>query len=275
MIKRIANLKDGSKMFVNARDTHVSAKLFKHGIYEPLVGATIRKFLKPGMTFLDVGAHIGYFTLMGARCVGPTGSVISFEPEWENFALLVENIESHELKNVYPFRMALSGLVTCFEDLYLNPKNLGDHRMWGDETREKQKVFSITLDQLLKGEDNPQDKLTWDRDNFLNFDVCKMDVQGYENDVLIGMNCALTKIKKVILILEFWPIGLNGAGSDKSNFLRLLYGTGSVYLINNEPEKRYEPITQENLLKLGDTLTGTHNRQLLISKGYEEKEITG
>ena len=97
-------------MFVDASDTHVSRKLTKYKKYEPIVLGVMETFLKPGMTFIDLGAHVGYFTLQGAFLVGLTGFVYAAEPDPSNFSLLQDNIELNKLKmgNVKALNIAIS-----------------------------------------------------------------------------------------------------------------------------------------------------------------------
>ena len=66
---------------------------FAYGTWEPEVSLAAASAVKQGMTVIDVGAHIGYHTLLFAKCVGPSGHVFSFEPLPENFALLRKNVE--------------------------------------------------------------------------------------------------------------------------------------------------------------------------------------
>jgi FkbM family methyltransferase len=67
-------------------------KAFVFGTYEPDVVTVIQRHLRPGMVAVDCGAHIGYHTLLMAKCVGKTGKVYAFEPLPENFSVLCENI---------------------------------------------------------------------------------------------------------------------------------------------------------------------------------------
>jgi len=67
-------------------------KAYVFGTYEPDVVAAIHQTLRPGMVAVDCGAHIGYHTLLMAKCVGKEGKVYAFEPLPENFSVLCENI---------------------------------------------------------------------------------------------------------------------------------------------------------------------------------------
>lgn len=77
-------------MFLEATDC---LGLLTHEIHEPLMTEIIKRETKEGDVVLDIGAHIGYYTLMFARLVGKEGKVFAFEPDPDNFTLLKKNIE--------------------------------------------------------------------------------------------------------------------------------------------------------------------------------------
>lgn len=85
-----------------------SEKFLWTGMHEPEVQEAIVDLLAPGMTFWDVGAHIGYFTLLASRVVGPSGTVHAFEPMPETFSRLRESIAANDAHNVVAHEMALS-----------------------------------------------------------------------------------------------------------------------------------------------------------------------
>lgn len=70
------------------------------GIHEPRVEQWIKSNLEDGMIFFDIGANIGYYTLLGARCVGRSGRVVALEPNPTVAAILRRNTEINSLKNV-------------------------------------------------------------------------------------------------------------------------------------------------------------------------------
>ena len=82
-------------------------RLIYIGAYERELHRIVRSWLKPGMTFLDVGANIGFFTLLAARCVGPTGRVIAVEPSPWVGDRLEETVRRNRLANVTVARLAL------------------------------------------------------------------------------------------------------------------------------------------------------------------------
>ncbi len=75
------------------------ALIYYQGYSEPETARFMLRFLRPGMVFFDVGAHIGEYTLLASRRVGPSGEVHAFEPQPSTFALLGNNVEVNDLRN--------------------------------------------------------------------------------------------------------------------------------------------------------------------------------
>jgi FkbM family methyltransferase len=78
-----------------------AALTYYQGFSEPETADFILGFLKPGMVFLDVGAHVGEFVLLASRQVGPSGQVHAFEPQPDTFAVLQDNVALNDLHNVW------------------------------------------------------------------------------------------------------------------------------------------------------------------------------
>jgi predicted O-methyltransferase YrrM len=82
------------------RDDHViTPVLQRYGMWEPGETRYLLSTLTAGQTFVDVGAHVGYFSVLAARRVGPAGSVIAIEPELRNLELLRRNLERNDCTN--------------------------------------------------------------------------------------------------------------------------------------------------------------------------------
>ena len=86
----------------------INRSIFLYGTFEISETRLVQAFLRPGMTFLDVGAHIGYYTLIAARLVGDTGRVHSFEPGTAMRAHLEANVARNDLHNVEIHAQALA-----------------------------------------------------------------------------------------------------------------------------------------------------------------------
>jgi FkbM family methyltransferase len=163
--------------------------------------------IKEGMRVVDVGANIGYYTTLFSRLVGPSGSVIAFEPDPTNFSLLEKNCKTNGCRNVTLENLALSDR-DGEAKLHLSDVNRGDHRMSSsDDSLQTIVIKTVRLADYLKQDDR--------------FDLLKMDIQGHEFHALKGMG-DLLDAKKVTLVMEFWPEELKKAGSDPVELLEHL-----------------------------------------------------
>ena len=114
------------------RDRFVSRRIREDGIWEPFETSLVLASLSPGAVFVDVGANIGYFTVLAADRVGDSGAVFAFEPDPENFSLLQANLKLNGVRRqVEAVRAALSE-EEGEGGLYLSEDNLGDHQIYSD-----------------------------------------------------------------------------------------------------------------------------------------------
>ncbi|MEK6829347.1 MAG: FkbM family methyltransferase, partial [Nanoarchaeota archaeon] len=158
---------------------------------------------------LDVGAHIGYYTLLMSDLVGCNGKVFAFEPEPSNFNLLQKNVEINTCKNIVIEKKAVSDY-NKKSYLYLSKDNSGMHRL-NNSVYCKQciAVDVISLDDYFCS--SPLiDKIRF----------VKIDVEGSELDVLSGMKLILEKNHNIAILLEFIPDNLAEHGSNPIDLLR-------------------------------------------------------
>lgn len=196
----------GHKIYLDPKDKGVATHLLKYGSYEEEVAQIFYREIKQGMTVLDIGAHIGYFTLIAAKLVGEKGKVFAFEPEPTNLSFLLKNIEVNGYKNIIPVPKAVSD-ETGKTLLFLSPDNTGDHRIYSCyDDREFIEVETTALDEFFKGF---EDKI----------DFIKMDIQGAEMKALRGMTEVMRRNKSLKMVVEFWPFGLKRCGSSPEEFL--------------------------------------------------------
>ena len=176
--------------------------------YEQETTKLFQHILKPGMNVIDIGAHVGYFSLTAARLVGPSGKVYSFEPASENFELLVRNIELNGYGNIAAAKSAVSSHVGALT-LYLADLDSGRHSTYNHGLPEKGRatVDSTTVDSFLAIEGWPK------------IGLVKIDVEGAELDVLEGMNQLAKQSDDLRIIMEFNPELLKSAGTDPYRFL--------------------------------------------------------
>lgn len=191
--------------------------------YEFATQAVMRKFLKPGMTAIDIGAHTGFFTLLMADLVGVHGRVYSFEPHPQNYKLLKQNISHNSFSWVEAHNIALSNK-TGQAILSINPVNEGGHSLgdfsnnpdligW-DRQQLKVRVKTITLDAFVKGH------------NIDQIDFIKMDVEGAECLVIEGARDVLMGEKAPIILCEVGDKAQEQFGKKERDLRRLLYSIG-------------------------------------------------
>ena len=117
---------DGHKLFLDPLD---SLSLSIDGAYGKLETDLIKESVQQGDVVLDLGANIGYYTLIFARLVGPQGRVFAFEPDPENFRLLERNVKENHYTNVVAINKAVSNKTERLK-LYLSDDNKADHRIY-------------------------------------------------------------------------------------------------------------------------------------------------
>jgi FkbM family methyltransferase len=161
---------------------------FVYGTWEPEVIQAVTATVKEGMTVVDIGAHIGYYSLLFAKCVGPAGRVFSFEPVPENFALLRKNIQLNELNQVQTFPQAIfSGKKEISIAVPDESPNSGDGSVVHNHGARQYLVPAITLDSFCVP-------------SGVRPDILKMDVEGAEYDVLIGAQETISRCRPKLLI---------------------------------------------------------------------------
>jgi len=157
-------------MFLDPKDSlRLSLKL----IHEPLVTELIKREVKHGDTLLDIGAHIGYFTLILARLVGEGGRVFAFEPDPSKFAIFEKNVRANGYRNVILVQKAVSN--TTEKALLYSP--LGDLRIIykPEEASDFIEVEAIRLDDCFKASE-------------CRIDFAKIDLEGAEGAVIQGIS---------------------------------------------------------------------------------------
>ncbi len=220
--RRTANIL-GHHMALDDLDT---LNLSLEGIHEPLATEVLVALTSSGDVVLDVGANIGYFTLLFARQAGPTGRVFAYEPEPVNFKLLARNLELNCYKDrVVAYQKAASdepGLAA----LAVVERNRGMNRLWkGPSGSTSIEVEKVVLD------DNP---LLFERP----INLVKIDVEGWELHVLSGMKRLLKCNPQVAIFTEFTPSYLVEAGSIPVQLIELLAGQGRQLFILKDGSKK-------------------------------------
>ena len=175
--------------------------LLKGEGYEKGTTMVFTTLVKEGMNIVDIGANVGYYTLLAARRVGPHGKVYAFEPEPRNFRLLMENLRLNGYENVIAIQKAVSN-ESGTASLFLSPRCSGAHSLVStrDRSNETTTAETVTLDDFFETEGCP------------TIQVIKMDIEGWEMEALDGMHKVITRNSPLTMVMEFYPWGLLGRG---------------------------------------------------------------
>jgi FkbM family methyltransferase len=189
-------------------DQYISAEIAQGQIWEPLETEVVRRLLQPGALFLDVGANIGWYSVVAARL---GARVIALEPEPTNFRLLQANTAGLDVTAIR--RAASDSVESAF--LSLSPDNQGDHRTSHTviDGRRAIRIDVVSLDSLV-----PAGLAS----------VLKIDTQGSEVRVLRGSRELLGRSAgEVAAVIEYWPYGLDRCGSSAEDLVSEVEGLGA------------------------------------------------
>lgn len=174
----------GFSLLVDVCDTSVSPGLLSPGGYEPHLTAVFQRYCAKGMTVVDVGANVGYYTLLASRLVGPSGKVIAIEPNSENCRLLLSSVRESGASNVELFPIAArdtGGWAFFSSHLGSNGGILAPSSDF--VARRGAVVAAFPLDELLGGR---------------RIDLIKLDVEGAEALVVEGARCLIETCRPIV-----------------------------------------------------------------------------
>lgn len=224
---------DLGPFWLHADDQVITPWIRHYQTWEPDEATLARNFLKPGMTVVDIGANVGYWALLSARLVGPTGRVLAIEPEPANYALLCANVWQAGARNVEPIRAAAhrENGTTPFS---LSDVNTGDHRAFQRPTAHRVvHVRSVRLDDLLRAD--------------TAIDFVKLDIQGTEHVAVQGMEATIRRVRPT-LVVEFWPAGIAEFGDRPIDVLSYYRSLGLAIALPHKPEEHRRPINDRGFV---------------------------
>jgi FkbM family methyltransferase len=233
-------------------DQFITPHLQRWGVWEPAETAYLRWRLQPGMTFVDVGAHVGYFSVLASTHVGEHGAVIAFEPDPSNFRLLEENLRRNGCRNARALPWAV-GDSSGRRLLHRATHNTGDHRTYArGEPRPTVPVRQVALDRVP----------------FVRapLDVVKIDVQGSEAGVIGGMESLIRASPKMVMLVEFWPPGFTRYGSDADDLLAYYRSLAFAIEVQYPDAPFPRPLDRDELLYRCPTDDDCQSATLVLSR---------
>lgn len=232
------------RIIVNPKDDSVGKLIFFEN-YETRTLKFISKYIIPGDKVIDIGANIGYFTLLFSSYVGDEGEVHSFEPSTREFLHLCRNIEINHKENIFLNQFALSNINGYGVMNILNDARFGAYNS----------IRQITHRKVVLEESHYETVRTIKLDDYLSLlpslapSLIKIDVEGHEINVVEGMQTLLNGQAAPCLVIEICEGTHVG---DQIGSLEL------INLINRMGYTLYSPDEQGNLLpfEIGETLNG-------------------
>jgi FkbM family methyltransferase len=232
---------DGFTLRLDPKDEIITQAILRDGSWEKSETAVIRRLLQPGDTFVDVGANMGWYTLVASKAVGSTGRVISFEPAPSSYSLLQRNVKDNGCRNTTLEAKALSDKRGTLR-LHLGETNKGHNSIIkSSATRGFVDVEALTLDEYLGSVPGV-------------ISLVKIDTEGAEGFILDGMAETFKRNPGMALVMEYHPSLMRLAGFDPEKVLGKFYGRGyTVEAI--EPETgRTKQIKVDNIKPLTSAL---------------------
>ena len=224
--------------YSNVSQKFIGSHLEKGVAYEGELFALMLKKLKRGDTFLDIGAHVGFFSMIAAKLVGESGSVYSFEMNPENYSRLMTNAGLNDFKNIRPHNWAVSDDSKPIY-FWVNQDNDGGHSLWdcgkhsfNEKSRvspQKMASYSIALDHY---------------NSIGKVDFIKMDVEGAEVLALNGM-IELLKKNLPIVALEINNFGLAQMGHKYQDIRTIMNEIGYRCWLIEGGDPREIPMDEE------------------------------
>ena len=200
--------------------------------FEPYTTELFQRAIRPDSVVLDIGAQLGYFSLLAARWTGPKGKVFAFEPAPSNFALLESNVRLNGYASiVHPVQKAVGE--KNVQTTFFIYRDSASHVMYPDpqvKVRETISVECIAIDDFLEGRP---------------VDVIKMDIEGNEPNALKGMSCTIQRNPDLVLFAEYAPAFLRRAGVQPEAYITHLESLGFYPQMIDEDTRRLRPVARE------------------------------
>ena len=213
--------------------------LYVFGVWEPDITHWLTEHLRPGDVVVDIGANIGYFSLLAATCVGPTGQVLAFEPVPSIADMLTANVQRNNLP--VDVRRVVVGDVTGSSEIFRSAgTNIGRSGTSGGAGR-----LSEGSVPVVRAAD-AIDKELWERIRFI-----KVDVEGDERRVLRGLEPVLAALSPdAAVFVEVNPADLEARGASADELMTAMRGLGfEAFAVHNsyQPEQyaryaRHHPV---------------------------------
>jgi len=197
--RALTYLRSGQKMFVDTRCIDVGSHLLLGGTWEPNYAAAFARLLKPGQIVLDIGANHGFYALLAAGHVAPTGHVYAFEPNPRLSSLIKDSILVNGLASLITLvEKAVTNQEGAMLLVFQDRHSAGGH-LQADSPQSaapsEQSDLTCSVEGVVLDRHFPD----------LRVDVVKMDIEGAEGGALTGMVALIERSPEIKIMMEFSP----------------------------------------------------------------------
>lgn len=220
------------KMYVDPSDYAISVHLMFDGYWEMWLTEEIARTVQPGMVAADIGANLGYFTLLMADLVGPQGRVVAFEPNVQVTALLRRSLHANGFEDRVTIAPDPLGRTSGERvNLYFNPEQAGGAFVTSGERDD----FSVGVAMTTRRFDDHPDAM--------RVAFAKIDAEGSEEAIWAGMAGSLAGAALRTVVMEYCGCRY----SDPPGFVAAMTAHGFTLALL-EPDRGIVPVTAEQLL---------------------------
>jgi FkbM family methyltransferase len=261
------NLFQNNNNFIHQLSDGLKIKLYKDSVlsryiydsFETSEIVFLNDFLNEGDSFVDIGSNIGLFSLYASGKVGPNGQVIAFEPASQTYNRLLENIQLNNINNVKAYQLGLSDKDEILE---LNISSSG-YEAWNTFVQTTDAKFSLKEKVQVKSFDHFLDE---NAINAVTISLIKLDVEGFEINVLKGSTRLLAGDSAPVFMVEFTDENAIGAGHCCHELYKLLLQYGYSWYNYDTTRKKLVPEPMR--------LNYPYNNLIAVKNAAENKRIS-
>ncbi|NIY66400.1 FkbM family methyltransferase [Streptomyces malaysiensis] len=224
-LHRLARTRFGATFAVDTQDL-IQRYLYLFGVWEPHMTRWLQRRLKPGDVFVDVGANIGYYSVLASRLVGGSGKVVAVEASPTFLRLLQRHARRNGCANIRTVNAAVSDREELLTFILASSRNMGANSVvpYDGPAESTFEIAARPLPDLLT-----EDEITRAR-------VIKVDVEGAEGGVVRGLVPLLDRVRPdAELTVEVTPQRMAELGDSVEELLAALTGHGfHVYRLTND-----------------------------------------
>lgn len=204
---------------ITAPNSYTGLRYIRAGLYERALSRLFRILVRPEMGVADLGANIGYYTVLASHLTGKTGRVYSFEPDPRAYTYLLRNIRSNRSTNVEALQLAVGDRT---KRRWFNPDPaLAEGYVTSNPEETSTLIEQVSLDEFFSVRGWP------------SVDLVKMDVEGSEAAALAGMRSLVKRNKNMRLVMEFSHKTLARTNTSPESIAAILreFGYSQGYII--------------------------------------------